>query len=37
MEHNKGAIIKYGVKRLILFGSYAKNSQYANSDIDFIV
>ncbi len=29
--------VEYGVKRIGLFGSYAKNNQTENSDIDIIV
>lgn len=35
-EHNK-EIKRLGVKRLILFGSYASDSQKKESDIDFLV
>ena len=28
---------KYGVKKLSLFGSYARGEQQANSDIDFLI
>ena len=28
---------KYGVKKLALFGSYARGEQNSNSDIDFII
>ena len=28
---------KYGVKKLALFGSYARGEQKANSDIDFLI
>ena len=28
---------KYGVKKLALFGSYARREQKANSDIDFLI
>lgn len=36
--HKKRDIIrKFGVKKLILFGSYARDEQNENSDIDFLV
>jgi len=28
---------KYGVKKLALFGSYARGEQKSNSDVDFII
>lgn len=36
--HNKREEIKkFGVKKLILFGSYARDEQNEDSDIDFLV
>jgi len=37
IENNKENIRKYGVKRLGLFGSFAKNKQTSKSDIDILV
>lgn len=37
MEQNKELIKKYGVKRIGLFGSYARNEQRTESDIDILV
>tara|TARA_Y100000310_G_C20567204_1_gene756123 strand:+ start:596 stop:904 length:309 start_codon:yes stop_codon:yes gene_type:complete len=37
LEENKDGISKFGVKKLILFGSFAKDVQKADSDIDIIV
>lgn len=36
-RNNKTEIEKYGVKKLGLFGSYAKNLESENSDIDVLV
>ena len=33
----KKIFMKYGVKKAILFGSYAKNNQNKKSDIDIVV
>ena len=37
IESHKYHIQKYGVKKLGLFGSYAKNNHKKHSDIDFLV
>ncbi len=37
LNKNRGKIRSFGVKKLILFGSYAKDEQKINSDIDFLV
>ena len=37
IEERKGDIRKYGVKKIGLFGSYAKGRQKKKSDIDFLV
>ena len=37
IEQNKKIIKSFGVKKLILFGSYARNEAKADSDIDFLV
>jgi len=37
IEENKGEVSKFGVKRLGLFGSYARGDQDENSDIDILV
>ncbi|MFH1051331.1 MAG: nucleotidyltransferase family protein [bacterium] len=37
IESNKGQIISYGVSRLGIFGSAARNESTDSSDIDFIV
>ena len=37
LHKHKEEIRKLGVKKLILFGSYARNQQNAYSDIDFLV
>jgi predicted nucleotidyltransferase len=37
IEENKGKVSKFGVKRLGLFGSYARGDQDENSDIDILV
>jgi len=37
LQTNKMKIKKYGVKRIGLFGSYAKGEQVAKSDIDILV
>ena len=34
---NKSLLAKYGVKRIGLFGSYIKNLQQKNSDIDILI
>ena len=37
LEGNKDKIKSFGVKKLWLFGSYARGEQDENSDIDFLV
>lgn len=37
IQDNRSAIQQYGVRRLGLFGSYAKAENIETSDIDFIV
>jgi len=37
LENNKNKIGQYGVKRIGLFGSYCKNEQKKESDIDILV
>jgi hypothetical protein len=37
LERYRDELGQYGVKRIGLFGSYAKNEQTAGSDIDFLV
>ncbi|RLD62577.1 MAG: nucleotidyltransferase, partial [Bacteroidetes bacterium] len=37
LSSNSVVIKKYGAKRIGLFGSYVRNEQKENSDIDFIV
>jgi hypothetical protein len=37
IEENKKEIKKFGVKKIGLFGSFAKNKQHSRSDIDFLV
>ncbi len=37
IERNMGKIRGYGVKNLGVFGSYVRNEQNTNSDIDFLV
>ncbi|SRR3989338_9503155 len=37
IEENKGKIREFGVKKLILFGSYARNESAKGSDVDFLV
>ncbi|MFT4304566.1 MAG: nucleotidyltransferase family protein [Candidatus Woesearchaeota archaeon] len=37
LEKNKSKIQALGVKKISLFGSYARNEENKNSDIDFIV
>ncbi|NLK46600.1 MAG: nucleotidyltransferase family protein [Treponema sp.] len=37
LEYNKTILRSYGVKRIGLFGSYARNEQNKNSDIDMLV
>ena len=37
MQENQKKIEKYGVKKIGLFGSFVKNKQKSNSDIDILV
>ncbi len=37
LEENKAKIRSFGVMRLFLFGSFARDEQTKNSDIDFLV
>ena len=37
LHSNKKKIKSFGVKKLTLFGSFAKDQQKENSDIDFLV
>ena len=37
IEKNMGKIKRYGVKRIGIFGSYIRNEQRENSDIDILV
>ena len=37
LQSNSKHIRSFGIKRIGLFGSFAKNQQNENSDIDFIV
>ncbi|MEK6984262.1 MAG: nucleotidyltransferase domain-containing protein [Nanoarchaeota archaeon] len=37
IEENKETIKGFGVKKLVLFGSYARNESNKDSDIDFLV
>ncbi len=37
LRENEGILKKYGVKRIGLFGSYTKDEQKQNSDIDLVV
>ena len=37
LSENKSALIKYGVWRIGLFGSYVRGEQREGSDIDFVV
>ncbi|MBK8946945.1 MAG: nucleotidyltransferase family protein [Ignavibacteriae bacterium] len=36
-QHKKELSANYGVNRIGLFGSYARNEQYENSDIDIVI
>lgn len=36
LKANKDTLIRYGVRRIGLFGSYARGEQKRNSDIDFL-
>ncbi|MCH8519724.1 MAG: nucleotidyltransferase domain-containing protein [Nanoarchaeota archaeon] len=37
ISFNKDKFKEFGVKKLILFGSYARDEQNENSDIDFLI
>ena len=37
LKKKKKDLRKYGVKKIGLFGSFAKNKQYKKSDIDFLI
>lgn len=37
LHEHRNEIRKFGVKKIILFGSYARDEQNENSDIDFLV
>jgi len=37
LKENRDVLIKYGVKKIGLFGSFVRNEQKDNSDIDFLV
>jgi len=37
IEQNKGKVRSFGVKKLVLIGSYARNEATNDSDIDFLV
>ncbi len=37
ISQNNSEIIRYGTKRLGLFGSYSRNEQKEESDLDFVV
>ena len=37
LKENKDVLIKYGVKKIGLFGSFIRDEQKDNSDIDFLV
>ena len=37
LENNRDKMVRYTVKKLGLFGSFAKNKQKKKSDIDFLV
>ncbi len=37
LREKKELLTKYGVERIGLFGSYSKNLQHKNSDIDILV
>lgn len=37
LKENKNVLTKYGVKKIGLFGSFARGEQKDNSDIDFLV
>ena len=37
LKSNKNILRSYGVKKIGLFGSYVRNNQHKNSDIDILV
>ena len=37
LKENRNVLIKYGVKKIGLFGSFVRDEQRDNSDIDFLV
>ena len=37
LKNNKYELEKYGINKIGLFGSYAKNQENENSDIDVLV
>lgn len=37
LEKKKESITKFGIKKIILFGSYAQDNQNEFSDIDFLI
>ena len=37
LHKNKSQLLKYGVKQLGLFGSFVRNQQNENSDVDILV
>ena len=37
LQKKKGLLTQYGVNKIGLFGSYSKNSQHKDSDIDILI
>ena len=37
LQKEKSCLTQYGVKKIGLFGSYSKNSQHKDSDIDILI
>jgi len=37
LRHNRDTLRSFGVRRLALFGSYARGEQTTSSDLDFVV
>ncbi|NJD02194.1 MAG: nucleotidyltransferase family protein [Ruminiclostridium sp.] len=37
LDKNRSTIFEYGIKQIGLFGSFARNEQTENSDIDFLI
>ena len=37
LQKKKSLLTQYGVKKIGLFGSYSKNSQHKDSDIDILI